>query len=341
MATDKKISELADADALTGPEFVEVVQGGVNKKTTTQAIANLGGASGTSIPFGSTSGTNTYTIAATPAVASYTNGMLIQMRVVNSSTGLVTLNFDSVGAKKLVDTDGTQATDGYLKAGVDYLISYNTALDGGAGAFTVVNEIQHGVMNLRGVYAASGGLYPSGGGSGPSGAIRHGDTWVISGTDTIGSLTLRAGDLLTTAVDAPGQTASNWYWYPGATTMALMAPLAGSKTFPVKCTDDVTPIGVATVFTFRMPYAMTLTGIRAGLTTAQASGSIFTVDVREAGVTILSTLITIDNTEKTSVTAATPPVISDTSLADDAEITILVTQIGNGSAIGLQVTFIG
>lgn len=119
------------------------------------------------------------------------------------------------------------------------------------------------------------------------------------------------------------------------------APLANSKTLPIKCTDDVTPIGVATVFTFRMPYAMTLTGIRAGLTTAQASGSIFTVDVREAGVTILSTLITIDNTEKTSVTAATPPVISDTSLADDAEITILVTQIGNGSAIGLQVTFIG
>lgn len=119
------------------------------------------------------------------------------------------------------------------------------------------------------------------------------------------------------------------------------APLAGSKTFPVKCTDDVTPLAVATVFTFRMPYAMTLTGIRASLTTAQASGSIFTVDVREAGVTILSTLITIDNTEETSTTAVTPPVISDASLADNAKMTVLVTQIGNGSAIGLQIDFIG
>lgn len=219
MAEDKKISQLTVASALTGTETLEVVQGGVNKQTNTQEIANLGGASGTSIPFGSTSGTNTYTIAATPAVASYTNGMLLQMRVVNSSTGVVTLNFDSVGAKKLLDTDGTQATDGYLKAGVDYLISYNSALDGGVGAFTVVNEIQHGVMNLRGTYAASGGLYPSGGGSGPSGAIRHGDTWVISGTDTIGSITLRAGDLLTTAVDAPGQTASNWYLIPGYSSL--------------------------------------------------------------------------------------------------------------------------
>lgn len=126
-----------------------------------------------------------------------------------------------------------------------------------------------------------------------------------------------------------------------ASTAFVQTAVGNSKTFPVKCTDDVTPLGVATVFTFRMPYAMTLTGIKAGLTTAQASGSIFTVDVREAGVSILSTLITIDNTEKTSTSAATPPVISDASLADDAEMTVLVTQIGNGSAIGLQITFIG
>lgn len=36
-----KISELAVAGALAGTELVEVVQGGVNKKTTTQDIANL------------------------------------------------------------------------------------------------------------------------------------------------------------------------------------------------------------------------------------------------------------------------------------------------------------
>lgn len=41
MATDKKISELTSAGALTGAEILEVVQGGANKQTTTQDIANL------------------------------------------------------------------------------------------------------------------------------------------------------------------------------------------------------------------------------------------------------------------------------------------------------------
>lgn len=38
-----KISELTVAGALAGTELVEVVQGGVNKQTTTQDIADLGG----------------------------------------------------------------------------------------------------------------------------------------------------------------------------------------------------------------------------------------------------------------------------------------------------------
>lgn len=90
-----------------------------------------------------------------------------------------------------------------------------------------------------------------------------------------------------------------------------------------------------------MPYAFTLTAVRASLTAAQVSGSIFTVDVNEAGASILSTKLTIDNTEKTSTTAATPAVISDGALADDAEITIDIDQIGNGTAIGLKVYLIG
>lgn len=90
--------------------------------------------------------------------------------------------------------------------------------------------------------------------------------------------------------------------------------------------------------TYRVVGAKTITGIRASLTTAQASGNIFTVDVKKNGTTILSTLLTIDNTSETSVGAATPAVISVTSLADDDEITIFVTQIGNGTAKGLKVS---
>ena len=111
---------------------------------------------------------------------------------------------------------------------------------------------------------------------------------------------------------------------------------------PIACSDESTALaaGVAKV-TFRMPCAMTLVAVRASLTTAQASGSIFTVDINEGGTTILSTKLTIDNTEKTSTTAATPAVISDTALADDAEMTIDIDQVGDGTAKGLKVYLIG
>ena len=108
------------------------------------------------------------------------------------------------------------------------------------------------------------------------------------------------------------------------------------------CSDETTALttGVKKI-TFRMPFAMDVTAVRASLSTTQSSGSIFTVDINESGTSILSTKLTIDNNETTSVTAATPVVISDTSLADDAEITIDIDQIGDGTAKGLKVTIIG
>jgi hypothetical protein len=110
----------------------------------------------------------------------------------------------------------------------------------------------------------------------------------------------------------------------------------------VAASDETTALTAGTAkITFRMPRAVTLTSVRASLTTAQASGSIFTVDINEGGSSILSTKLTIDNTETTSTTAATPPVISDTALADDAQITIDIDQIGNGTAKGLKVMLIG
>lgn len=110
----------------------------------------------------------------------------------------------------------------------------------------------------------------------------------------------------------------------------------------VACSDETTALTTGTAkITFRTPCAMTVTAVRASLTTAQTSGNIFTVDINEGGTSILSTKLTIDNTERTSTTAATAPVISDTSLTDDAEMTIDIDQIGDGTAKGLKVTIIG
>lgn len=106
--------------------------------------------------------------------------------------------------------------------------------------------------------------------------------------------------------------------------------------------DETTALTTGTAkITFRMPHGVALTGVRASLSTAQTSGSIFTVDINKGGVSILSTKLTIDNGEKTSTTAATPAVISDSALADDAEITIDIDQVGDGTAKGLKITLIG
>jgi hypothetical protein len=111
---------------------------------------------------------------------------------------------------------------------------------------------------------------------------------------------------------------------------------------PIACSDETTALtaGAAKV-TFRMPYAMTLAAVRASVTTAP-TGSVLTVDINEGGASILSAKLTIDAGEKTSVTAATPAVITDSALADDAEITIDIDGVGSTVAgAGLKVYLIG
>ena len=64
--------------------------------------------------------------------------------------------------------------------------------------------------------------------------------------------------------------------------------------------------------------------------------------MKKNGVTVFSTKATIDVSEKTSVTAATAPVISVSSIADDDEITVHIDQIGATIAgAGLKITLYG
>ena len=108
--------------------------------------------------------------------------------------------------------------------------------------------------------------------------------------------------------------------------------------YVIACSDETTDLTTGTAkVTFRMPTAGTLTAVKATATTAPV-GSALIVDINEAGTSVLSTKLSIDDGEKTSDTAATPPVISDSALADDAEITIDIDQVGSGTAgAGLKV----
>jgi len=118
--------------------------------------------------------------------------------------------------------------------------------------------------------------------------------------------------------------------------------VTGIEHFTIACSDDTTLLTTGTAkATFRMPYAFTLTAVRANVNTAP-TGSVLTVDINEGGSTILSTKLTIDASEKTSTSAAAAAVISDTGLADDAEITIDIDGVGSTVAgKGLKVTLIG
>lgn len=165
----------------------------------------------------------------------------------------------------------------------------------------------------------------------------------VSGLTTGGAASINLEDL--GDVDTSGVADGDVLTYDSGTSTWVTGPASGTaptQCIPIACSDETTALTTGTAkVTFRMPYAFTLTGVRASLTTAQSSGSIFTVDINESGTTVLSTKLTIDNTEKTSTTAVTAPVISDSSLADDAEITIDIDQVGDGTAKGLKVYLIG
>lgn len=74
---------------------------------------------------GSVAGTNTITASATPALAAYAAGQRFAFAAANSSTGAVTLNIDSLGAKD-VTRDGTNALrDGDIAAGAIVHVIYD------------------------------------------------------------------------------------------------------------------------------------------------------------------------------------------------------------------------
>lgn len=129
----------------------------------------------------------------------------------------------------------------------------------------------------------------------------------------------------------------------GSIDLVHLSTGAKKQALPIAVTGETEVLAVGTAkITFRMPYAMTLNEVRASLKVAGTGAALVTVDINESGTSVLSTKITIDATEKTSTTAAALPVISDSALADDAEITIDIDLVDTDNvASGLKVYLIG
>lgn len=83
--------------------------------------------------------------------------------------------------------------------------------------------------------------------------------------------------------------------------------------------------------------AITLIGVYLFVGSATTTG-VLTLDINEAGTTVLSTKLTIDATELTSLTAATAAVISDTAIAAGAKIGFDWDGVGDSTATDAMVT---
>ena len=121
-------------------------------------------------------------------------------------------------------------------------------------------------------------------------------------------------------------------------------PVNGTESLMIACSDESTVLTTGVKRSFRMPYAFTLTGIRASLVVAGTGATLVTVDVHDSGTTIMTTdKLVFDDGEFTTTTADDPPVLTDTALADDALITIEVDQVDGvtTTCAGLKVTLIG
>ena len=155
----------------------------------------------------------------------------------------------------------------------------------------------------------------------------------------------QTGDVVWTSpsFDGSGNVTAASTIQAGAVELSMIANAAKTQALIIAASDETTALTTGTAkATFRLPYAFTLTAIRASVTTAP-TGSAITVDVNDGGTTIMSTnKITIDATEKSSEDASTAPALTDTALADDAEITIDIDAVGSTVAgAGLKVALIG
>lgn len=142
-----------------------------------------------------------------------------------------------------------------------------------------------------------------------------------------------SGELTTATLLNPAGSVGNWL---------MLTAEERLESFTVMLSDQTTDLTTGTSkVEIRMPYAFLVTAVRAFVNTAPTGDAIL-VDVNEGVTSILSTVISIDATEKTSTTSATPAVISDGVLADDASITFDIDQVGSTNpGKGLGVHLIG
>lgn len=109
----------------------------------------------------------------------------------------------------------------------------------------------------------------------------------------------------------------------------LQRPL---ECIPVKLGDETTDATTGTAkLTWHIPYNFEIEEIQIGATEGP-TGSAATLDMNAEGTSVFSTNPTIDDGEDSSLTAATPPVLSTTSLTKGDKLTFDIDAVGSTTA---------
>lgn len=242
-------------------------------------------------------------------------------------------NQDTFARISAVSTDVSSATeDGFLRfslvtagAIVNYLDLTATAL------LPVTNDVLalgSATLSFSDLFLASGGVIN----------FANGDVTITHSANLLSFAGASSGY----AFDGPielGHATDTTLSRVSAGVLGVEGIPIGDQPWVVACSDETTTITTGTnKATFVFPYNVTVVSVGASLNTASTSGAV-TVDINESGTTILSTKITIDQDEKTSLTAATPAVISDAAIAAGNEVGIDIDGAGTG-AKGLKVWLI-
>lgn len=348
MATaPKKISELVTAGTLTGAEELPVIQGGANRRVSLSSVISF------------------FTSTSTLADGSVTNAKLANMATASlkgRTTAGTGVPEDLTVAQVKTMLGYTAADVGASATGHTHTAATITDFSGAADAriaaasinaladVTITAPTAGQVIKWDGTQWINDADATGGGGAGVTDGDKgdivvsaSGLTWTID-NDVVTYAKMQnvsAASCLLGRGEGGGSGDVQELTL-GAGLVLIGTKLVNYESIVVAASDESTAITAGTgKLTFRMPYAFTLTAVRASLRTAQTSGVVLTVDINEGGTSVLGTKLTFDNTEKTTVTAVTAATITDTSLADDAEMTIDVDQVGDGTANGLKITLIG
>lgn len=185
---------------------------------------------------------NGLTVTASSAFTAYANGQIISFRAASDNTGAATLNVNGVGAKSIrkMDSSGDVAlAAGEIQGTGIYVARYSAALNGGAGAWLLLNPTLSAPMYSLSSLAVTDGNF----------IVGDGTTWVVeSGATARASLGLAAIAASGSASDLSTGTVPNERItgaYSGITTLSCSGTITGAGVTVSGANQLLVPTGTA------------------------------------------------------------------------------------------------